>query len=71
MKKITGKTNLGELVSKHPETVNVFFEHGMHCIGCALAAFETVEEGARAHGIDVEKLVEDLNKIVNKKSKQF
>jgi len=67
MKKITGKTSLGEVISKHPETADVFFEHGMYCIGCALAAFETVEEGARAHGIDVEKLVEDLNKVIKKK----
>jgi len=27
------------------------------------ARFENIEQGALAHGIDVDKLIEDLNKI--------
>lgn len=65
--KITGKTKLVEVIQKHPETFQVFQDYGIHCIGCAMAAFETVEEGATAHGIDVKKFLEDLNKAVKKK----
>ncbi|MBR9691449.1 DUF1858 domain-containing protein [Candidatus Woesearchaeota archaeon] len=66
-KKITGKMAIGECVSKYPETVEVFLKHGLHCVGCAVAAFENIEQGACAHGIDAKKLVEDLNKAVEKK----
>ncbi len=65
--KITGKMAIGECVSKHPETIEVFMGHGLHCVGCAVAAFENIEQGAKAHGIDVKKLVADLNKAVEKK----
>ncbi|MBD3312846.1 DUF1858 domain-containing protein [Candidatus Woesearchaeota archaeon] len=53
---------IGDVVQKYPETAEVMFRHGMHCIGCHVAAFETVEQGAAAHGIDVDKFMEELNK---------
>jgi len=67
--KITEKMPIGEVVSKHPETIDVFMQHGLHCIGCAVAQFENIEQGAKAHGIDVKRLVEDLNKAVKRKAK--
>lgn len=53
---------IGDVVSKHPDTVEVFFRHGMHCVGCAIASMETIEQGAKAHGMDIKKLMLDLNK---------
>jgi len=53
-----------EVVSKHPETVTVFEEFGLGCVGCRAALFEDIEEGAKVHGIDVEKLMESLNGII-------
>ena len=64
--KITKDTKLQEVISKHPETMEVFMKYGLHCIGCMAAQFETIEVGAKAHGIDVKKLVDDLNKAVKK-----
>jgi len=61
---ITKDMSIGEIVEQYPETVPVFMSHGLGCIGCAIAQFETLEEGAMAHGIDVEVLVQDLNKSV-------
>ncbi|MBW2999242.1 DUF1858 domain-containing protein [Candidatus Woesearchaeota archaeon] len=70
MKKITKEMSISEVVHSHPETVAVFMGHGMHCIGCAAAQFENIEQGAEAHGIDADKLVEDLNKAVEEKEKK-
>jgi hybrid cluster-associated redox disulfide protein len=67
IKKITKDMSFSEVLQKHPETAVVFMSHGMHCIGCMMAQFETIEQGAVAHGIDVKKLVEDLNKAIKKK----
>ena len=60
--KITKEMTFGEVLKKYPETVKTFFQHGMHCFGCHLAVDETIEQGAVAHGVAVDKLVEDLNK---------
>jgi hybrid cluster-associated redox disulfide protein len=66
---ITKETTIEDAVAKYPETVMVFMKHGLHCVGCHVSAFETIEEGAMAHGINVDALVEDLNKVVESKKK--
>ncbi|MBT5022207.1 DUF1858 domain-containing protein [Candidatus Woesearchaeota archaeon] len=68
--KITKDMPIGDIVSKHPETIEVFFNHNLHCIGCAAAQFETLEEGAQVHGINVDVLVKDLNNCIKKNSKK-
>ncbi len=62
--KITKEMNITEVVAKYPETVEVFLYAGMGCFGCMAARFESIEEGAAAHGIDVDALVSALNEIV-------
>ena len=60
-KTITSDMAIGEVVSKYPSTVNVFFKHGLGCVGCAVARFENIQQGAMAHGIDLDTLMNDLN----------
>lgn len=63
---ITKDMNIVEVVNTYPEAVDVFQEYGMHCFGCMAARFESIEQGAQAHGIEVDKLIQDLNKAVEK-----
>jgi len=57
---------IAEVVMKWPETAGTFMEWGLHCYGCAVAKYENVAQGAVAHGIDPDKLVEALNEKVKK-----
>ena len=43
---------IGDVVQKYPQTIEVFFKHGLGCVGCAVARFENIEQGATAHGIE-------------------
>ena len=61
---ITNEMGIIEIVQKYPQIVEIFHNHGMGCLGCAAAKFENLEQGASAHGIDVEKLLADLNKAI-------
>lgn len=69
IKKITKDMPIGDVVIKHPETAEVFMKHGLHCLGCAIAQFESIEQGCQVHGIDANKLVDDLNKSINNETK--
>jgi hybrid cluster-associated redox disulfide protein len=60
--KVTKKNKIREIIEKKPETISVFQKHGMGCFGCSAAALETVEDAAQVHGIDLDSLIEDLNK---------
>ncbi|MFC1742224.1 DUF1858 domain-containing protein [Nanoarchaeota archaeon] len=68
--KISKDMPIGKIVMEHPETVDVFGKYGMHCIGCAAAHFENLEQGCAAHGIDADKLVKDLNAAVKKAAEE-
>ncbi len=63
---ITGDMSITEIVEKYPKTADVFLRYGMHCFGCIAARYENVEQGARAHGIDVPSLLRDLNTVTDK-----
>lgn len=66
---IAKEMTLGEVVSDHPECVETMLSYGLHCVGCHVAHSETIEEGAKAHGMsdeEVAKMVEELNDAVSK-----
>ena len=64
MSKITKDMGLLEIVQNYPETLEIFQKYGLGCIGCAAARFENLEAGAKVHGIDPDKMVEDLNAAI-------
>ena len=71
--KITKHMPLGDVAMQYPESGEIFFKYGLHCIGCHVAMFETIEQGALAHGLtqkDVDKLVQDLNDAISKTEKK-
>ena len=61
---ITKQMSISEIVMKWPETAGTFMKNGLHCLGCAAARFETLEQGAIAHGIDPDTLTRELNEAI-------
>ena len=60
--KINKDTKIGELLEIAPEKAEILMEAGMHCLGCPASQAETLEEACEVHGINVDELVEELNK---------
>ena len=55
-------TKIGEILEVAPEKAEILLQAGMHCIGCPASQEETLEEACAVHGINVEELVDNLNK---------
>ncbi|CDM69784.1 Hypothetical protein CM240_2667 [Clostridium bornimense] len=53
---------IGEIIRLKPEAAEVLMNFGFGCVGCPASQMETLEQGAQVHGVDVEVLVEALNK---------
>jgi len=66
MSVVTKDMNLRELLTKYPESARVFAAYGIGCLGCALAHFETIEQGLLAHGINIDEFMKDLNNLISK-----
>ena len=63
---INKKMSIEEIVKKYPETIAIFERHGLGCLGCQAALFESIEQGAEVHGVDVDALIADLNKEIKR-----
>ncbi|MGM5487845.1 MAG: DUF1858 domain-containing protein [Nanobdellota archaeon] len=59
---IEGNMTIRDVLSKKPEAASILQRFGMHCLGCMIASSETIEEGAKAHGIEPDELIKELNK---------
>lgn len=61
---ITEKMTIFETAQKYPETTLVFIKFGLHCIGCPVAAGETIIQAAKTHAVPLEKFLTALNKAI-------
>lgn len=59
---ITKDMTIGEIVNSDFSKADVLMSFGMGCVGCPSAQAETLEEAAMVHGINLEELIEALNK---------
>ena len=57
---ITRETMLSEILENCPEAMPAFQAIGMHCMGCALASGENLEQASSAHGVDPDEFIEGL-----------
>jgi len=67
--KIKKDMAFSELLQKYPQTAPIMMKHGLHCIGCHAAAFETIEQGCQGHGMseeDMKKMLKEMNEAVEK-----
>ena len=64
MFEVTKDTVISEIMMNAPDCVQLFQDIGMHCMGCALATGENVEEACNAHGVDVDAFLNKLNAFI-------
>ena len=58
---ITRETLISEIVENCPQAMPAFQAIGMHCMGCALASGESLEQACYAHGVDPDEFLIELN----------
>ena len=63
---ITKDTIIGDILKIAPQAAPVLMGIGMHCLGCPSSQGETVERACMAHGVDVNELLSQINKLIGK-----
>lgn len=61
MAEFTKDTVIADVLKVAPDAAPVFLSIGMHCLGCAMASGETIEQACAVHGVDVDSFLDDLN----------
>lgn len=71
-RKFTEETTIEEVL-KHPRAALVLARHGIPCPTCPLARVEMgrlkLGEVARAYGADLERLLEELNEVIEREER--
>ena len=62
---ILKQTTINEVISAHPETMRFFDSLQMSCGSCFAVKFDTLENGALMHGMDVDILIKKLNQFIS------
>jgi hybrid cluster-associated redox disulfide protein len=57
-------TLVDDIMRRWPSTIRVFITHRMHCVGCPIACFHTVDDACREHGVDRVRFLADLRAAV-------
>jgi hybrid cluster-associated redox disulfide protein len=63
---ITRDMLIGEIVQKHPETLKIFEKYGLDCFECQIADYEDLEHGANVHKLNLDDLLEELNRTIRR-----
>ncbi len=61
---------IAEITRAYPECALIMMNHGLYCVGCGVAMYETLEEGARAHGIsdlEIDDMMKEMNSAIAKR----
>lgn len=61
---ITRDMTIAEIVRRYPQTLEVFRKYRLDCFECQIAEFEALEHGAGVHKIDVDELLDELNRAI-------
>ncbi len=58
---ISPDMTIAEILRIKPEAAKALQQFNMHCIGCAVAAGESLQDAADVHGIDLQCLLKAIN----------
>ena len=58
---VTKDMIIADVLTMDRGTIPIFFRNGLHCLGCAMASGETVEDACAVHGLDCDLLIDERN----------
>jgi hybrid cluster-associated redox disulfide protein len=61
---ITPNLYIDEILEQWPGTIYLFMEYKMACVGCSMAAFDTLEDALKVYDLPQEAVLISLNKQV-------
>ncbi|MBQ2770364.1 MAG: DUF1858 domain-containing protein [Clostridia bacterium] len=64
---ITKDMTIMDVIKVDEGIADILMSAGMHCLGCAMAHGESVEQAAAVHGIDADALVNAINEYLETK----
>ena len=68
---ITKEMTIADVIEKYPSTIETLLMTGVHCIGCHVSYYETLEQGMKGHSLtdeEIDNAIKEMNKIINQEN---
>lgn len=65
--RITKNMQINDIINNYPDLIPLLMGYGLHCVGCSFSGHDTLESGAKIHGMsdeDIEFIVSDCNELL-------
>lgn len=62
---VTKDMTIQKVIELNEGTADILMNAGMHCLGCAMAHGETLEQACAVHGIDADALIAEINAFLS------
>jgi hypothetical protein len=70
---LTKSDQLINIGNDSPRAAQLLTEYGLHCLNCFLREYETLEMGAKVHGMsdeEIQTMIDEINKQLKKEWKE-
>lgn len=67
--KIKRDMTFQEFIEKNEKAADLLMEMGLGCAICPMASHETLEEGIKSHGLDIEKVLKKIKRKLKDEKK--
>jgi len=64
---VTRDMTIGDVIRKYPAAIEPLQDAGVHCVGCHVSYYETLEQGFKGHGMsdeEVDAVITSINKAI-------
>ena len=72
VKYVTKNVVISDMMNENPglyhALAGVMMSYGLHCVGCSASTTDTIETGAKSHGMsdaEVDELVKEVNQVLD------
>lgn len=65
--RLSGDITIAHALEKFPQIGPILAQYGVHCIGCHISGYESLEEGLMAHGFteeDIDSILKEMNEAL-------
>lgn len=65
---LSAELTVDQVVTRWPQTISVFLQHQMACVGCHMATFDTLEDVARIYGLSLDGFLGRLRQAIDQEA---
>ena len=65
---LRAELTVAEVLTRWPQTVQVFLRHQMACVGCVMAPYDTLADVSAIYDVPLDRLLEELWEVIQRGS---